>query len=318
MWLTVALIGLIVALFALFVDVGQVMAQLRRARWSYTLGASALLLGGLLAYARRWQVLLADQVSFRSTLHAANLGHMTNILIPLRAGEAARVVALGRHQEVSIPTVTSSVVVERWLEQLMRLSALGAAVLLGVGMQPTPGSLLVALGVLGASIAAMMALVRSRAQMLARWPARLARLPRLSQARARQVLVGLLDGLSALTSTRQLARALFWSLAAWMCFLGFHYLALRALENGFPPGQTLALAMGALALAPPSAPTQPGIYHASVVTPLAVIGFDKETLTAYAVILHALQTLWMVGLGLWGAGRLGISPRRLLQGWATP
>jgi len=86
-----------------------------------------------------------------------------------------------------------------------------------------------------------------------------------------------------------------------------------ALQLNLPTPQLVSMSLGALALAPPSAPTQPGVYHASVVVPLTAIGFDNATLTAYAVILHTLQMAWMVGLGLWAVWHSGASAKELFQ-----
>jgi hypothetical protein len=108
---------------------------------------------------------------------------------------------------------------------------------------------------------------------------------------------------------------LVWSVLAWTCFWLFHFLTLQALPVSLSLSARLSLSLGALALAPPSAPTQPGVYHASLVAPLRVMGFEGATLTAYAISLHALQMLWMVSLGLWGVSRSGLSLRSL---WAWP
>jgi hypothetical protein len=71
--------------------------------------------------------------------------------------------------------------------------------------------------------------------------------------------------------------------------------------------------LGALALSPPSAPTQPGIFHASIVVPLAAVGYDAGALTAYAVILHLLEMFWMIGLAAFGLLRIGLSPQELIS-----
>jgi len=68
-----------------------------------------------------------------------------------------------------------------------------------------------------------------------------------------------------------------------------------------------------LALSPPSAPTQPGIFHASVVVPLAAVGFDEVALTAYAVLLHILEMVWMIGLAIVGLAQTGLSVGSMLQ-----
>ncbi len=97
------------------------------------------------------------------------------------------------------------------------------------------------------------------------------------------------------------------SLLTWVFFWGFFFAALLALPDGMPAADRLAVSLGALALSPPSAPTQPGIFHASVVIPLAAVGFEEVALTAFAVLLHILEMVWMIGLALWGLAQMGLS-----------
>ncbi len=161
----------------------------------------------------------------------------------------------------------------------------------------------------------MIALVKGRARVETRGARWLGRLPRVTEEQARGMLAGFLEGLSGVTSARRLSLAFFWSVLTWLCFLGFHYLALRALPGSFAPAQILPVSLGSLALAPPSAPTQPGIYHASIVAPLGLLGYSAAALTAYAVLLHALQMAGMIALGAWGVGRLGGSYRSALPNY---
>ena len=49
------------------------------------------------------------------------------------------------------------------------------------------------------------------------------------------------------------------------------------------------------------------------IMPLGVLGFSETTLTAYAVLLHALLLAWMVGLGLWGPSQSGASAGEWLR-----
>jgi hypothetical protein len=72
------------------------------------------------------------------------------------------------------------------------------------------------------------------------------------------------------------------------------------------------LSLGSLAFVPPSATTLPGIYHLSMVVPLSLVGFDGNTLTAYAVLMNAVEMLCITALGLWGLARTGYSFRQAL------
>lgn len=307
------MIVLIVVVFVLFVDLQAVAQQLRTADVRYLLAASALLLAGLVAYAVRWRLLLANKPSLLHTFHASNIGHAGNVLIPARAGEAARILVMGRSPAVSTTEAASGFVVERLFEQIMRLVALVGAVVYGVGLELSAGTVLGGVGFLLLAFAAMAWLVNNQELTLARGPVWLARLPRVTEAGARRSLADLLANLANVSAPPRLALVFLWSLIPWACFWGFFYLALFALEAGFPPGQRLAVSLGALALSPPSAPTQPGIFHASVVAPLVAIGFAAESLTAYAVVLHLLEMVWMIGLAVWGVVQIGMSPQALWQ-----
>ena len=318
LWVTIGVVALIVVFFVLFIDLGQVIGQIRRADWRDLVGASGFLLAGMVAYAFRWRLLLADKPGRLVTYHAANIGHMFNILLPLRAGEPARIVYLGTQAHISVAEVASSVFIERQLDQIMRIAALGGAILFGAGVRISFETILGAFVFLILAFGFLFWMVHHRQRVLVAWPPILGRLPRLSEARARQILTELLDGLSSISSPERLVMAFLSSLLCWSLFWGYQYLTLAALGINLSLLQKLAVSVGALALSPPSAPTQPGIYHVSVVVPLAAIGFDRTMLTSYAVILHALQMFWMIGMGLWGLSRSGFRGRELLKSGQVP
>jgi len=322
LWITIGVIALIVVFFALFIDLGEVIVQIRHASWRDLAGASGFLLAGMMVYAFRWRLLLADKPGKLVTYHAANIGHMFNILLPLRAGEPARIVYLGTQAHISVAEVASSVFIERQLEQIMRIAALGGAILFGAGVHISFETILGAFVFLILAFGLLFWMVHHRQRVLSAWPPILGRLPRLSEARARQILSEilseLLDGLSSISSPERLVIAFLSSLLCWSLFWGYQYLTLAALGINLSLLQKLAVSVGALALSPPSAPTQPGIFHASIVIPLAAIGFDRTMLTSYAVILHALQMVWMIGMGLWGLSRSGFRGRELLNSGQLP
>ena len=305
-------IGAIVALFVWFVDVAAVGEALKTADFPLLLRAALCLILGLLFYAVRWRLLLGGKPSLRRTFHASNIGHAGNIIVPARAGEAMRIVVMGQSGSVSYTEATSSFVVERLFEQLMRLLALVAAVAVGAGIELSPSSLLSGGAVLVLAFAAIQWLIRHRERVLAGGPGWLAKLPRITEEGARRSLTDLLDNLTAVSNPKQLALVMGTSLLAWGFFWGFFYATLLALPGGILPSEQLAVSLGALALSPPSAPTQPGIFHLSVAGPLAAVGFDEVALTAYAVLLHILEMVWMIGFASWGLAQTGLSVRAML------
>lgn len=295
------------AVVALLVDVRAVWAQVQAARWPYLAPAALALLAGLAAFAARWRALLPAQVGWPAAFHAANLGHAVNVLVPLRAGEAVRLMALSRRCRLPLAQVAGTVVVERLFEQCLRLLAVGGALLAGTGLAVTPAVLFGGLGLVAALLAALLWVSRNTATVLAFGSRALARLPWLDEARARRALEPALGSLAGLADLAGLARVLGWSLLAWLCFLACYVFVVLALPAPLPPGAALALALGALALAPPSAAAAPGIYHAAVALPLGLAGFAEPVVGAFAVLAHALQMALMLALGAWALAQ-GFTP----------
>lgn len=304
---TLLLVLLITLLFLFFIDINEVGLQLRQADPSYLTLATLMLLAGFGVYALRWQLLLHRQSSLPDTFHASNLGQLLNMLLPLRLGEPVRIVVLNRRSGIGVGQLTSSVVIERMLETILRLAAFGGMLLIGIGFTHSLGIFAGLVVFLFVVLAVLVWMVKNRKIILQRWPQYLGRIPRLSQERASQSLTDLLDALVAMSSPRSLALGLLTSALASGFFLGFHYFALMALDFPLTQPQMLALSLGILVISPPSAPTLPGLYHAQVVLPFAAMGISGSYLTAYAIVLHALQTVAVVVLGAWALYKTGSS-----------
>jgi glycosyltransferase 2 family protein len=315
-WKTVvatAVVAIIFLIFAFFIDWREVWQQLRQADYGYLLLASGLLLGGLVGYAVRWRLLMRNLPGLRRTFHASNIGHAGNTFLPARAGEAARIIAISNSDNVSKTEATTSFIVERLVEQLMRLLALGLAIGLGLGVEPSATSIGGGIALLVIAILLTIWLLNNRQRIMQRGPALVSRLPGISPARAQKGLINLLDNLDTVAAPRQLLRVLLWSLIPWSFFAGFHYFTLLALGDIFGEANLWLIALGTLAFCPPSAPTNPGVYHAFLIGPLLALGYGREPSTAYAVMLHIIQSFWTLLLALWGVRRMGLSLRELFR-----
>lgn len=305
--ITLLVIAAIVALFLVLIDVELVISQLLAADPASIALASALLIISLAAYAVRWRALLGNKPSFKLTFHAANLGHAGNIIIPFRAGEVIRILVMGRSTAVSYTETTTSIVVERLFEQLMRLLVLVIAIYFGIGLELSTGSIAggIAFLVLGFGLIAW--LVNHQEFTLEKGSALLSKIPRISYESAHHSISDLIENLKVVSKPRQFGMILFYSIVTWIIFWGFFFVTLQALQIDLPLQERLAISLGALALSPPSAPTQPGLFHASVVLPLSALGFNPEMLTTYAVLLHIQEMIWVVGFGIWGLIATGLS-----------
>jgi uncharacterized protein (TIRG00374 family) len=311
--ITIAIITLIIIIFLVFIDIDEVIQIIKRSDLRYLFTASLAFIGGLILFAVRWQYLLAGKPKFLSTFYASCVGHMLNILFPIRVGDVGRIIMLGKKESIPISEVTSSFFIERLLEQLFRLITLGIAVYVGIGLTISPYSLAFGLALTGTIIFGLSWLVNHPERALKIFPQLISKIPKVTEKKAYEIVDGLLDGLSSVSSTRRMIQAIGLTLAVWTSFWLFNYLSLLALNIDLDSQQMLILSLGALGLAPPSAPTSPGIFHASVVVPLSVSGVAEEVLTSYAIIMHASHMVWMLGFGIIGVIWGGLSIRELLS-----
>lgn len=294
--------------FAYFIDFGLVGHELQAAdpRW---LAASAVaLLFCLLSFAVRWRLLLGQKPTFGFTFHAANIGHGVNTLVPLRAGEVARIALMGGETEVNVSytEAVSSYVVERMFEQVMRLVALGAAVLVGAGAMATERALLAIVIPLFLAFAALRWLFVHQEGVRQKWPPVLAKLPYISENFARRSLVGFLHNLNTVSSPHRLTQIFLWSGLTWFWAAVYHLLILASVPHLFPRADWLPVALAALAIAPPSATTQPIIFQA-VLAPISLAGYSASAIFTYAILLNASQLVVMVLLGFLGLTRIGFT-----------
>jgi uncharacterized protein (TIRG00374 family) len=307
----IAVIAVIITVFLLLVDLDDVLEQLSTAEPRFLILASASFLAGLVVFAARWRALLNYEPSQIFTFHASNLGHAGNILLPFRAGEAIRILIMGTNAEVSLAESTSSFVVERLFEQLMRLLAVLGAVLIGVGLETSAEAIIGGVLFVVVGFAAVLYLATHPEFTLSKGTRLLTAIPRVSEERAYQATADLLANLSSIAHPHRFAIALGWSLISWSFFWLFFFLTLRALDTGLSLQDQVSISLGALAISPPSAATQPGLFHASVVAPLSALGYDVELVTAYAVLLHILEMTWLIVLAIWALLATKISLREI-------
>ncbi len=101
-------------------DPAQLIAALKQAKYIWLLPAFLLTFVSLLFRVWRWKYLLYDtkQITFRGLWTPTILGFMGNALLPARAGEAIRVVALSQRETVPLPTVVASLVMDRLFDMV--------------------------------------------------------------------------------------------------------------------------------------------------------------------------------------------------------
>ncbi len=309
-FLATAVIG---GLFFWFVDLNQVIVRLRLADWRFLVASMIALVVSYILLAIRWRYLLGNQPGFIPSFHSVNVSNLVNSLTPIPE-IALRVLITGQGSGMSVPRATSGMLVERSLEQVMRVLAFLIAILTGYVLAINSSSILVNAGLI-VGFLIMMALLLRNAERFVSWiKLQLRRFPRLDQPRVESVLNDMQTGLKLAGGPKQLTIGWLMSFAIWGAFFIFAYLVLVGLNINLPVPQLFAISLVTLAVAPPSAPGTPGLYQATIVGALSLIaGLDLALMTTYAIMIHILQVLPLLILGFWGLMGTNLSLRGLLH-----
>ena len=277
----------------------EIWEALRESDWLWLLPAFVVLAIGIVLRALRWWVLFspATRPSLGAVLEATLLGYFFNNVLPLRAGEAARIVALRRRARGSWAETGATVVLERAFDVL---AVLGLLFVL-VPWLPEVSWLRVA----AALAAVMLVVLVAAAVVLAVWGDR--PLKRLLRPLGRFVHADRVDTGGAslargLVGLRHLSIALpalaltvvSWvvlGISTWLAMLGFHL--------GLSPaaGIFVMIALGLSALLPAS-PAGVGVFEAAVVVALSTYDIDESEALSYALVLHALNFFPFIAAGL--------------------
>ncbi|KPK13384.1 MAG: hypothetical protein AMJ56_02075 [Anaerolineae bacterium SG8_19] len=299
-WITIGLIAIIIFLLVYFVEWEEVLSILSLTNWGIMLVGGGVLLIGFVFISSRWRYVLADKPNFMQTFHADSIGYMVTILSPI-PGPVMRVVALTQSTKVSLSQATPAMIVDTLLGTVMRLVALILAIITQSRLENVSVSILIGVLLIAAALGFIIWLGRNPDRFIPKVSGLLAKLPEMRRKRLQGALTDLRTGLSSIDSLKSMLIALLLSLLMWSCFLVFQYLGFQALPVDLTNREMLTLAMATLVVLPPSAPAMIGVYQGVLIGFLLLFRIaDSSILTAYAILVFAIQLVLWVFLGSWG------------------
>ncbi|MBA2462852.1 MAG: flippase-like domain-containing protein [Actinobacteria bacterium] len=299
-WAGVLLSALFAYLAVRDVDLDALGEALKRQEYVYLLPSAAFLAVGVLLRVWRWQLLFERDSRPRLQLvgSALLIGYLFNTILPARAGELARVQALGRRTGISRAHVLGTVMLERAFD----LVVLVALLLVAAPFLPPVDwlSAAIALGAVAAAALVVAALVVRRygvraARVLLR---PLAWLPGIGAERVERIAGDLVTGMAGITASRLTLRAIAVTALSWLVLSVSVWLLLLGtdLDAGFGMALLVLVATN-LVLVLPSSPAALGAFEAAVVVSLAAYGVDRAEALSFALVLHALNALPYILLG---------------------
>ena len=301
--LTVATLATLVLCYLSLSDVkpGRVWSALGESDLWWLIPATLAMAASLVARAVRWRVLFspATRPPLSDVTRAMLLGYFFNSILPVRAGEAARIVSLKRRAATSQSETLGTILLDRAYD-------LAAVVVLFFAASPWlpdthwggRGAAMLAAGlaVVLVSTGIVLAVFGDRAFSVIF--VQLSRLPWLSRERMEVGAANFARGLAGLRDARLAFSASLWTLlswpltglSCWFVLVGFH-LGLSPLA-----GLLVALAIG-LAMVLPAPPGALGVVEAAAVLALRGYGVDPSEAFSSALALHAVNLVPFLVIG---------------------
>ena len=312
-WGTIAIIAVVFIIFALVVDIDALLAIFQQLHLGlFSIGVVFLLMG-IVLITIRWRFLLRNEPGFAPTFHANSVSYMLKLLLPIPQA-VTRLVTLSLVSSISIYQSSPLMLIERFLETIMRLVALTLAVVLIFEIPLWIAGLVIAAILLMGIPAFVTWFSRNASTVVPRLLSRSARIPDLSKEKLQEAMVDFQNNISSMRAARGITVAVGYSLAMWGLFLLFFIFGFQALGSDLNIRQIVAMSATVLAILPPSTPAMIGVYQGIIVAFLLPFGFfDVNTATAYALLMFGAQlVVWSI-LGIWGLRQTDIKISNLSQ-----
>ena len=269
----------------------------------------------------RWRLLLRETDG--SALppgplwHAIAIGFMANNVLPFRAGEVLRSIAITRLTRTRLTAALSSIAVERLFDGL----AIVALLTFGLFLSGLPANAEVkgvrlshiAMGA-GATFGAALlvaGLVVAFPRFAERMIRRIVPFPKVAEKLV-GLIEGIVHGLSVLQSPGRVVAVIGWSLTIWTVNATSFYIAFKAF--GIPvnlAGAMLMQGILAFAISAPTAPGFVGVFESAIKVTLLLYGISEERAVSYALVYHAVTFLPITLFGAWSLARTGLGLRNL-------
>lgn len=307
-WLPGVIISLI-TLFALtrIVNWQDLTNAFKTADINFIVAVSFFCLSSLLVRGKAWQVILGKPVTWVQSFFGICEGYFLNNILPFRAGEIGRSIFVGKSSKLGPFHVLSTIVIERGFDMAMAAVLVIATLPFVIEMAWVKPVAIAAFCLVLVMLGLMFFTASNKIKVM-QWLNRVFGTKPFIREKILPQVEKLVEGFGMLTRPSQFLWSLFWIAMTWVVWVGEYYFVILQILPGAPlwTGAFMA-AILALGVAIPSAPAALGVFEASIVAALSILGIDSSVALAYAIILHVIQFVLTAIFGIWGMVRDGQS-----------
>jgi uncharacterized protein (TIRG00374 family) len=268
------------------------LSSISEMEYLWLVPALGTLAAAVVLRAQRWRLVFVPESRppFSAALRSLLIGLFFNQILPFRAGEAARVVAVGREAGTSRAEAAGTAVVERVFDVLALLVLLFAAWFFVPEVSWIRAAAIFALVFSVGLAIAIVVLVVAGEGLLRRLLAPLVLVPGVTRDRIDAAASRLSLGLRALHRPSLAAGGFLLTVLSWLVVAISYLCAFEGfdLEVGFA-GAVVAVVATNLVLVIPSLPAGLGVFEAATIAALQPYDVDDSRALACAVVLHAVN-----------------------------
>jgi glycosyltransferase 2 family protein len=291
----------------------EVRQAIGHASPAWILAAVLVSLIGVAMRSERWRSLFPreSRPDAVPTFWASQIGLLANNVLPLRAGELVRTLALCRESGLRRTAVLATVGAERVFD-LGVIAVLQLAIAASLPDAPVARRFtLLAIAILALAVVVVAVLAVAPARRIA--GSLLTRVPGL-RSRGTVLIDSLRTGLAALRERQLAAVALLWTLGSWLVLAFSGWCVLRAFGLHLPWQAALFLLVAVtFAQAVPASAGSVGVFELAARSALVAYGVPPAVALSAGLVLHAVSALPFIALGAVGMARLGVSGRELAR-----
>ena len=256
---------------------------------------------------------LGEHPRTATAVHSVFLSYAASLVVP-RIGEFTRCGVLKRYDGVSFPKALGTVVTERAIDMLLMTAVCVLTLFMqmrvfstffsktGTSMDSILGKFS-ATGYLVTAACAVAALLLLHIL-----------LKKLSiYNKVKATVGGIWQGVMSLKDVRNVPRFIVYTLAIWLCYFLHYYLTFFCFDFTAHLGLECALVtfvVGSIAVIVPT-PNGAGPWHFAVKTMLILYGVADTDALYFVLIVHSVQTLLVVALGIYSWAALSFTKKKL-------
>ncbi|MBQ7683161.1 MAG: flippase-like domain-containing protein, partial [Bacteroidaceae bacterium] len=250
-----------------------------------------------------------------TAVNAVFLSYAVSLIIP-RIGEFTRCGVLKRWEGISFSKALGTVVTERAVDTLIVMLYSGLILLVemsvfGTFFRKTGTSMdriLSRFSLTGWLVTAICAIAAALLLHLL-----LRKLSRYNKVKT--TLSGIWEGVLSLRGIRNLPLYLFYSIGIWVCYFLHYYLTFFCFD--FTAGLGIGCALVSFVVANFAVivptPNGAGPWHFAIKTMLILYGVHDEQALFFVLIVHTVQTMLVIALGVWAWLRLSFTSKKLVS-----